>query len=1056
MKKYLIIFFVLQGLFVRILYAQEAFNGKVIDQQNQAPLSGATIQVNNQNKITGTNAEGLFKLDLPSGNYSMTIKYLGYQTLDTLIQIPSKTTIVFTLKRVAHQLDEVVISTGYQKLPKERATGSFTQVDYKTLDLQVGTNIIDKLDGVMSSITIDHKTNGGTMMVRGLSTIRGPRDPLIILDNFPYEGDLNNINPNDIESVTILKDAAAASIWGARAGNGVIVLTSKKAKYGQALKINANASMNVVQSPDLYYTQQMSPSEFIDVEQFLFSKGYYNSQENSTGKPALTPVVEILIAARDGKITAAQRDAQLNQLRSQDLRSQLNQYIYQNAVNQQYSVDLNGADSKSAYNIGVGYDHNNGNLAATFDRLNLKVDHQIKLTDRLTLNARANYTQGLTRSGKSDLSDDNLPLYSNIADENGNPINVMKEFRSSYTSTLGNGQLLNWDYYPLTDYKYNVSTTKLQEVLINALLSYKIVKGLNLDLRYQYQRQNSDTKSVQGLESYYTRRMINLYTQFDGAGMMKRIVPLGAILNYSGNLLVVNNARAQLNYNLNLSKHELTVLLGAEAKNSNNFTSNNGNTYGYDDELLTAQNVDFANTYPTIISGAKTFITNGQSYDERLYRFISLFSNAAYTYDHKYTISLSGRKDASNLFGVRANDRWNILWSSGASWLISGEEFYHLKMLPYLKLRASYGASGNIDPTMAAITTLTYSSTSPYTQLPYVNFGSFENPDLRWEKVKMLNIGLDFSSTIGGLSGSIEYYQKRAKDLFGTELIDYTTGIGTSIVKNTASMKAWGLDLELRASVNLGKLKWMPNVFANFYRDEVLDYYISSQAGSAYVNGQLSVSGIVGKPVYSMLSYRWAGLDANGDPQGIFNGEISKAYSSLVGSATKVTDLVYNGPLYPTVSGGFGNTFQFKKIALSVQFNFKAGNYFRKQSINYSTLFSSRVGHADYEKRWQKPGDELTTSVPAMAYPLVSARESFYSSAEINAVKGDLIRLKYINLSYTLDRGTFKKLPFAQVQFFAVANNLGLLWTANKFGIDPDYKSIPPAKSIAFGIKTQF
>jgi TonB-linked SusC/RagA family outer membrane protein len=1054
MKIFLIIYLLLQGLYVGTVKCQALVNGKVMDSQTQLPLPSASIQIDLQNKQVLTDANGAFKVDLSVGKHQLTIKYLGYQTLDTTIFFPSSKTIVFELTRTVQLLDEVVVNTGYQNLPKERATGSFTQIDNKLLNAQVSTNIISRLEGVASSVTIDNKTNGGTMMVRGLSTIRGPREPLIILDNFPYEGLLENINPNDIESITILKDAAAASIWGARAGNGVIVLTSKKAKIGQAIKITLDANVNVVESPDLYYQKQMTPAEFVNVEQFLFGKGYYTSQENSTAKTALTPVVEIMIAARDGKITAAQRDAQLDQLRSQDLRSQLNQYVYQNAVNQQYHMDVRGGDEKTAWDIGFGYDKNKSELDAAYHRMNLKVDHLIKWNDKLTFNARANYTQSFVGSGKSSLSTDKLPLYSNIADEFGNPVNVMKDYRSSYTSTLGGGQLLSWDYYPLTDYQSSTSTTKLQEILINALLSYKIVKGLSFDLRYQYQRQNSTSKNVQGVDSYSTRRIINLFTQFD-AGVMKRNVPYGEVLNNSGNLLAVNNGRAQLNYELSLAKHQLTVLVGGELKNSYSVSSAN-NVYGYNDELLTSQNVDYANTYATIINGAKSFIPNAQSLSSRLYRFISMFSNAAYTYNQKYTISLSGRKDASNLFGVNANERWNILWSSGASWLISSEKFYHFKSFPYLKMRMSYGASGNIDPAMSAITTLTYSSTSPYVQLPYVNFNTFANPELRWEKVKMLNVGLDFTSTIGKISGSIEYYQKHAADLFGLEIVDYTTGVGTSIVKNTASMKAKGLDIELRANLNIGPLQWKPNVFFNYYKDEITDYYLAPQAASGYVNGDLSISGIVGKPVYSMLSYKWVGLDATGDPQGMFNGNVSKAYSSLIGSATKITDLVYSGPVYAPFAGGIGNTFQYKALAVSVQVTFKAGSYFRKESLNYSTLFTNRVGPQEYAQRWQKPGDELTTNVPAMVYPVVAARDQFYTGSEINVLKGDYVRLKYVNVSYTIDSKHLKHLFFDQMQIFAVANNLGLLWRANKEGLDPDYSSTAPAKSIAIGIKTQF
>lgn len=1054
MKNFLIIYIILHGCYMGIAKSQGLFGGKVIDAQTQAGLPSATIQINGQAQLYTTDALGLFKLNLQQGRHRLLIKHVGYDALDTTLVFPTPTPLVLALKGAVKQLDEVVVSTGYQQLPRERSTGSFTQLSNEVLSQQVSTSIMSRLEGVASTVTVDNKTNGGTMMVRGLSTIRGPREPLIVLDNFPYEGSMDNINPNDIESITILKDAAAASIWGARAGNGVIVLTSKKAKLGQPIQISASANVNIVESTDLYYKKQMTPAEFVDIEQFLFSKGYYTSQENSTSRPALGQVTEILIAARDGKITAAQRDAALDKLRNQDLRSQLNQYVYQNALNQQYFLDVKGGDVKTAWNIGFGYDRNKTQLDGNFNRLNLKADHLIKFSNKLSLNTRINYTQNLTLSGKSDLSADRLPLYTHIADDAGNPLSVPKEFRSIYTSTLGSGQLLSWDYFPLTDYQFNNTTTKLDEILLNSLLSYKIVKGLSLDLRYQFQRQNSVNKRLQGVESWGVRRTVNLYTQFD-AGVMKRNIPYGEILNNSGNLLVVNNGRAQLNYNLDLAKHQLTVLLGGEAKNSDSFNNENI-VYGYSDELMTSQNVDFANTYPTIINGSKTFIPNAKSISNSVYRFISAFSNAAYTYDQKYTISLSGRKDASNLFGVKANDKWNILWSSGASWLLSSEKFYPFKSIPYLKLRLSYGASGNINPAMAAVTTLSYSSTSPYVQLPYAGISNYANPELRWEKVKMMNVGLDFSSQIAKLSGSIEYYQKRGIDLFGLELLDYTAGVGSSILKNTASMRAKGLDVELNASFNLGPVQWIPNIFFNYYKDKITDYYLSVTTPSSFVNGDLTISGIVGKPVHSMLSYQWLGLDANGDPQGMLNGAVSKAYSSLVGSATKLSDLIFSGPVYAPYAGGFGNTFRYKGFVVSTQIAFKAGSYFRRDALSYSSLFSTRNGPSEYADRWQKPGDELKTNVPSMVYPVVSGRDPFYSGSVINVLKGDYIRLKYINLSYAFDPKYFKKPFFKQMQIFAVANNLGLLWTANNEGIDPDYSSSVPTKSIAFGIKTQF
>ncbi|GAB3832880.1 hypothetical protein GCM10028895_51200 [Pontibacter rugosus] len=183
----------------------------------------------------------------------------------------------------------MVVSTGYQRIPQERATGSFAQVSEATLQEQVSTDILSRLEAVASGVSVDRSRLTPELMVRGLSTINGPATPLIVVDNFPYEGDIGNLNPNDVESITVLKDAAAASIWGARAGNGVIVITTKKGRFNQPLTVGFNSSVSVSQEPDLSYLQQMKASDFIDVEQFLFEKGYYRGQLASSGRPVLSP-----------------------------------------------------------------------------------------------------------------------------------------------------------------------------------------------------------------------------------------------------------------------------------------------------------------------------------------------------------------------------------------------------------------------------------------------------------------------------------------------------------------------------------------------------------------------------------------------------------------------------------------------------------------------------------------------------------------------------------------------------------------------------------------------
>lgn len=1052
-------------IFIMPSQAQEIFTTKIVSHQSKMGIS-AVFEIKALNIRQSSADDGRIAIKVPNGKHMVSIRSIGYQSLDTSIVFPTNMPII-ALRPIITSLDEVqIVSTGYQNLPKERATGSFVTVSNSLFNEQVGTDVLNRLEGIASSLSVDRVTNNsrastnGGIMIRGLSTIGGPREPLVILDNFPYEGAIENINPNDIENITILKDAAAASIWGARAGNGVIVISTKRAKLGQGLKISGGANFRIAAEPDLFNKPQLSPSEFIDLEQFLFSKGAYTSSETAAAKPALSPVVELMIAARDGKISAQQLNQELNKLRNQDLRQQMAQYVYQPAVFQQYHLDLKGSSAASAWNIGLGLDRNENELASQFSRINLKADHFLQLNSRLQLNTRINYTQNKTNSGKAAIEDvtvagGELPLYTQIADENGNALPVMRSFRQSYLANLPAG-LLNWDYYPLTDYQFDQRTIRSNEVLVNAALTYKILKGLQAEFRYQYQRQQINNDLLNGIGGYFARNVINGYTQIDAAGVLKRIVPAGAIRNSTSDIMNTNNLRGQLNYNLTQKKHQLAVLLASEFRKNDQFNTAY-TTYGYNDDILTFANVDFSVSYPNYVTGSRSFIPNNMAFNGLINKNISLLGNAAYTYKNRYTASFSARKDASNLFGVNANDRWNPFWSAGLSWLLSEERFLKIDLINSLKLRATYGTSGNTNSKMAAVTTLTYGANSAFTQSPTAGFSNYANPELRWEKVSTLNLGLDFQTKLSGLSGSIEFYQKNGTDLFGSERMDYTTGVGAQITKNTANMKAYGLDIELSANANLGALKWSPSLFLNFYRDRVVNYLKTSLQGSDYVNGNLVISAETGRPVHALYSYPWAGLDpTTGDPQGYYKDEISKVYTNFTGPTTTVSDLVYHGPIYAPFSGAVGNNFQYKNFSLAFRVNYKFGNYLRRSTINYAGIATGRRAHSDYSLRWQQPGDEAKTSVPSFVYPVPGNRDAFYEKSEVTAIRGDVVRLQYVNISYLLAKKQFKWLPVQQLQCFAVANNLGTLYRGNNLGIDPEYQLLPPAKTIAFGIRTEF
>lgn len=1045
--------------------AQTRINGTILSFHDKIPLKKVSIKIKNNKTTLFSDDKGNFSLMYTGKPINLEISYIGYESQEVTLISPSTTPLIILLKEDILNLKEVMISTGYQQLPKERATGSFTLIDQNTLREQVSTNILDRLEGVTNSVVADRNTSAanGRLMIRGLSTIQGPKEPLIILDNFPYEGNTENINPNDVASITILKDAAAASIWGARAGNGVIVITTKKGKLNQKLSVDFNINQTLTDKPDLFYIPQISSSDFIDVETMLYSKGYYKNDINSPLQPALSPVVELLIkqAAASG-LEKEKIGDQLNALKRIDVRDEFNKYFYRQSLNQQYAVNLNGGSEIMSWLVSSGYDRNISNLNAPYDRLSLRVENMIKPTKQLELNIGITYTNSKSENGRPEYGSitghkNSLAPYTRFTDDNGNPLALPKLIKPAHALNIGKGKLLDWQYYPLEDYKHNTTSNIQNSLLANIGLRYKLPFGISTDIRYQYQRQQTTDNTVNDQESYRSRNLVNTYTQISKTGEAIYKIPMGGILEYRNQLMQAHNLRGQLNLDKSWNDHSVSAIAGAEFRETNQ-GSNGLTLYGYNHDLLSSGLVDYTQEYPSIINGSKQFIPPGPPVRYGLTRFVSLFSNAAYTYKNKYTFSISGRRDASNLFGLNTNDKWNPLWSSGLSWEISKEPFYKNSFLSYLKLRLTYGFSGNVDPSKSAVTTILYQALSPYTLTPYARFNKFANPELKWETNRMINLGIDFSFAANRVNGSIEYYQKKGGNLFGTELLDYTSGIGSTIMKNVASTKGHGVDLELN-SLNINQdFKWRTNLNISYNQDRITEYYLSNREASVFLTK--GVSGLKGKPTYAVFAYKWAGLDPQtGEPRGYLNNEISKNYNLLVGSGVKIEDLKYYGSAIPTLFGSIGNTFSYQNLSLTFRMMYKFGYYFRRNSINYSSLYSQGMGHADFSKRWKQPGDETTTNVPAYMYPFSGQMQTLYSFGESLVERGDHIRLHYVQLSYQLNKENFRRLPMKTIHLSFNINNMGILWSANKEKIDPDFigeKSIPNPRSYSFGLRTNF
>jgi len=1038
----------------------------VVKDESGKPAVGVSVRVKGVNKGTYTNDNGEFVLAGVDDNAVLVFSSVNLQTFEMRVQSGKSNSIAVTLKAKINELADVAVTTvntGIQQMPKERATGSFSYVNNQTIERTVSTDFISRINGVTNGLLVSNKIDPrNAISVRSASTILANKQALIILDNFPFDGDLNSINPNDIEDISVLKDASAASIWGVQAGNGVVVITTKKGKYNQKVKLSFNSNVRMVDRPDLFSGNQlMAPSDYVDVEIFLFNRGYYNNNITSIQRPRLTPVVETLLNRRNGSISAGDSASQINEFKQYDVRNDLSNYYYRKSFNQQYALNVSGGSNNQQYYASVGFDKNlNGTIGSDYQRITINANNTYSLfKNKLEISTSLWFAQ--TNSSQLGSISSTYP-YARLADNNGNPLSIAR-YRKGYTDTAGSGKLLDWNYYPLEDIINSVNKTKAISYRFNTEIKYKFLPLLNGSLRYSYERGVSEGRNLDGIETWNTRDLINRFTSINfSTGVVTRRIPVGGILDVNNNSYNSQGLRGQLNFSQNWNgKHSLNALAAAELREVNT-TGYSFRSFGYNSDNLNSVPVDFVNNYPTYITGAMQPIPNNTGFYGRTQRVVSLFSNAAYTYRERYTLSASIRRDGSNQFGVSANNKWKPLWSTGIAWDITKESFYNIKWLPVLRLRATYGYQGNIDYTTAAVLTARQVGNNTY-NIPYNLITNSPNPDLRWEQIGILNFGVDFGLFNKGLTGSIEYYQKKGVDLIGVSPLPPSAGV-TTFKGNTANIKGKGIDIGLNYNGNLGKIEWQSVVNFSYALDKVADFKNTKSSIRDYVvlgGGASSgnFSPIVGNPVSAIYSYRWAGLDpATGDPQGIFNKQISKAYTSLT-SSTDLADMVYNGPSIPPYFGNFLNSFSYKSFSISFNIIYKLGFYFRRNSIDYGSLFTGGVNSNDYSFRWQKQGDEQFTNAPSLVYPVNANRDLFYSNSEVLIEKGDYLRLQDIRLSYSIVSPKSPNQSVIQkIQLYAYATNLGYLWTTNKKHLDPENPSSSQriGKSFAAGVKLDF
>ena len=1082
------------------LLAPKLIKGRVRSQEG-ASLPGVTFS-KNKLPVGTSGTDGRFELNVEEGD-TITVTAVGYHDLQfkvasnardgfravqlntaarlkdqkdeaqatgSYIQNANDEIIVVMVPSFS-SLNEVVVNTGYQALPKERATGSFVFVGKEQLNKRTDARLMDRLVGYVPGLQLDRRLNSETRdrnqyNIRGLNTFMGRGNgPLIVVNGFPYDGDIDLINPVDVESVTILKDAAAASIWGARAANGVIVIELKKNNTKSPFQLSFGANVNISEKKDIWYRKKMSSSDFIDLEMEMFDKGYYNSDLTglSSRLRVTSPLVNMLDDHRNGLVSDKELNDQIAKWRNTDYRYEYSDLFLQNPVRQNYNLGISGGNQVMNYLVSGSYDRAlTDNKKDYENRYTLRTVTEIRPVKNLSIEIGLMYINNISEIGSSGFSTNFMPAggksglypYAEFKGPDGEALAIPYSFNKKFIDTAGGGKLLDYSYRPLDEIGLNSTKTKSENINLTARIKYNFNPKLSAEIRYGIDKQSTTIENINDVNSYTMREMINRWTQIDG-DRISYILPKGSRITVQDQDQFKHQFRGQLAYNNKWNGvHEVTAFAASEIS-QNKGSGASYSAYGYDREYKTSTSVDHTTAYPTFggIFG-KFRIPGFQGFSGNINRMVSFLGNAAYTFDGKYVFTISGRRDGSNVLGVKTNEKWKPLWSSGIAWQIHKEKFFNADWVNLLKARITYGHSGNIYPGNGYYPIIYLSSGAYFTNYAYASISTPPNPDMKWEDTRMINYGLDFALFNSRLSGSIEYYDKKCTDLIALSQLDPSSGL-TSMFKNVGILTGSGWDIILNSvNIQTKDFSWTTAFSLSYTKNLVKKFYGYNSNGYNLINGGENANIMEGYQMYTVFSFKSAGLDPlTGDPRGYDRqtGEISKNYTELFKDSVK--DLVVNGPGMPPFTGFLRNAFRYKNFDLSFNLMYKFGAWFKEEMYS-GNAFGDWRHFGNYEGRWQKPGDEKHTYIPSRVYPINYNRENFAAYSQDFVHKADYIRLSDIRIGYSFAVKTATR-PMS-LNLFAGARDLGLIWKANKIGIDPENTYYRTVSSVNFGCNLTF
>lgn len=1036
---------------IRAVFANIDVSGRIVDNTGNV-LVGASVTVKGQKQSIRTGSNGSFLLRNVEEGAILVISYIGYQSKE-ISAVKDLGTIRMEVSIGDLEEVAVTVNTGYQRIKPEQSTGAVAQIGTKEYESRVSSNFLDglvnRLPGLMINNSVQFtSTAPGSISsnsrplfnIRGISTMSANQSPLIVVDGYPTELTLDMIDPNEIKSVTILKDAASATVYGVRASNGVIIIERKQASPGAAqFSFRTTLGLTPAENYSRYRWDKEASginANYIRERQSLIIVPSTWSTLFSPGIGSIQRSIPFYIQAQlaGGMITPAQAESSFAELANYDNLDDYSRLFQRTAVTQTNTLNISGGVPNALYYITANYTGNRDNkILNDNSKFQLTGRTTLKLAKRLSLELTTEYQEqrinGAPIPGVAEYAG-----YERYDDVNGNPAPIIsKSFAPVFNSYVMSQGLLDQNFYPLIEANKVSDKTRTLNNKAIANFTYDIGKGFNLLFGGVYETSRTEIRHLAAQGSNEVNGMVNTYTVTAG-GTLKRNIPDGDFLRQQNSTSTGYTARTQLNYNKRIGDHSLNAIAGAEIRSVLN-KGNLASYFGYNDQSLLQQPVDYA----AIINGDAavrgTIVTSRplgalNNYFNQLYsedRYLSAFSNVVYSFKDTYSLSGSIRVDQSNLFGSDPKYKYKPLWSLGAAWNIHKEDFMSdINWLHQLKLRGAFGFNGNVAKlSLPQVIAKAENNASNTPTLQSLTLLSNANSGLRWEQTENFNLGLDFN-VFKNVSGSFDYYTKKTTDVMGNSTIDPTLGASSALI-NYATIRNNGLEFSLKSDwISNRNFNWNTGLVIAKNDSKVLNVYRSGR----YDPPTLDVLGYVsGYPVGSMFSYNTIGLNNEGhpivvDPNGVQYVVNTSNTGTPIATAMSSKDsglVQYSGSTIPTINAGLSNRVD-------------VGNFYFFAMINYYGGFKVRVprptpadnrplpGSNNY---WRAAGDELKTDIPNLVDLSAPNPGWAYRYNSNYVVHGDYMTLGDLTVSYRLNNVNFiKKAGFKNFEIKAQGSNL--------------------------------